>query len=98
VYNCGTKYLHGFINLEVNSDSEQTTEPNPWNIQENMFNLGSRASSVSIVYELDNRDSVPGRGGDFFFLAASRPAQEPIQPPIQCVTRVLSPKIKRLGP
>jgi hypothetical protein len=43
------------------------------------------------------QSSSPGRVKNFLFSAASRPALEPTQPPIQLVPGVLSPGVKRLG-
>jgi hypothetical protein len=41
--------------------------------------------------------SIPGRGNNFLFFTASRPALRPIQPPIHWVPGALSPGVKRPG-
>jgi hypothetical protein len=53
--------------------------------------VGSRAG-------LNDRNSIPGRGRDFFlFATASRQAVMSTQSPIQWVPGTLSPRVKRLG-
>jgi hypothetical protein len=47
-------------------------------------------------YGLDCRDSIPGRGSDFYLSTESRLALGPSQPPNQCVQGTLSPGAKRM--
>jgi len=61
---------------------------------EQWFHLGYiyfKGSSVSIVYGLDDRDSIPGKGNDGIlpFATASRLALGPTQPPVQWVLEEL---------
>jgi hypothetical protein len=55
-------------------------------------------SSVGAVmgYALDGRDLIPSKSKIFLFSIASRPAQGPTQPPIQCIPRAHSLGVKRL--
>jgi hypothetical protein len=58
--------------------------------------IGISQSVQCLGYCLDDQDSVPGRGRDFFlFATTSRSALGTTQPPIQWVTRFLSPGVKR---
>jgi hypothetical protein len=53
-----------------------------------MFSFRSWGNSANIAtdYRLDDWDSIPGKGKEFFFLATvSRPALRPTQSPIQWV-------------
>jgi hypothetical protein len=57
-----------------------------------------QGSSVSVVsgYGLDDRGSIPGRGGMIFPVSSvPRLALGPTQPPVQWVPGVLSPGLKR---
>jgi hypothetical protein len=60
---------------------------------------GSRGSSVSSVWlrtgRPGDRGSIPGRGKRIFPPSVSRPALGPTQPPVQWVSLVLSPEVKR---
>jgi hypothetical protein len=60
----------------------------------------SRVVGKATGYEMQpggGRSSSLGRVKYFFFSASSRPALGPTQPPIQCVSKTLSPVVKRPG-
>jgi hypothetical protein len=63
------------------------------------YNKLSCDSSVGKAtgYGQDVWCSTPGRGKNFLFSTASRPALRPTQPPLQYVLRVNSPELKRPG-
>jgi hypothetical protein len=61
-------------------------------IPENSTLLTLQSSSCNIVPGSDSR-----KGNDFLFSTASTPDLGPIQPPIQCVPRAISPGVKRPG-
>jgi hypothetical protein len=66
-------------------------------LREHSYFTLTRGSSVSEVNgdRLDDQVQPPAGAGIFLFSAASRPALETTQPPIQRVPQTLSPGIKR---